>query len=132
MTPADEGRFIELWTAGTDTAAIARALGIPRGTVSSRAHALQRQGKIQPRPRGGAYPAQKALARSDGTPTAPTSPVAPAAERKDIQQWTVRLSKALIEHLKGVAYERRMPPSQLLEELVWQALADHHPSPPSI
>jgi hypothetical protein len=38
------------------------------------------------------------------------------AERKDIQPWTVRLSKALIEHLKVVAYERRMPPSQLVED----------------
>jgi hypothetical protein len=42
----------------------------------------------------------------------------------------VRLSKALIEHLKAVAYERRMPPSQLVEELVWKALTDHHPSTP--
>jgi hypothetical protein len=47
-----------------------------------------------------------------------TAPAPPAAERKDIQQWTVRLSKALIEHLKAVAYERRIPQSQLVEELV--------------
>jgi hypothetical protein len=57
----------------------------------------------------------------------PPDPVPPAAERKDIQQWTVRL-KALIEHLKAVAYERRISPSQLVEELVWKALTDHHPS----
>jgi hypothetical protein len=44
------------------------------------------------------------------------------AERKDVQQWTIRLSKALIDYLKAIAYERRIPPSQLLEELVWQAL----------
>jgi hypothetical protein len=42
----------------------------------------------------------------------------------------VRLSKALIDHLKAVAYERRQPPSQLLEELVWQALNDRPVSPP--
>jgi hypothetical protein len=33
-----------------------QALGIPRGTVKSRAYTLARQGKIQPRPRGRAYP----------------------------------------------------------------------------
>jgi hypothetical protein len=65
MTPADEATFIELWNAGTETAAIGRQLGIPRGTVSSRAATLVRQGKIQPRPRGGAYPKQRAQARSD-------------------------------------------------------------------
>ena len=52
------------------------------------------------------------------------TPAPPAAERKDVQQWTVRLSKALIEYLKAVAYERRIPPSQLLEELVWHAIND--------
>jgi len=31
MTPAEEARFIALWQAGTATAAIAQALGIPRG-----------------------------------------------------------------------------------------------------
>jgi hypothetical protein len=44
-------------------------------------------------------------------PATPTTPTPPAAERKDIQQWTVRLSKALIEHIKAVAYERRLNPS---------------------
>jgi hypothetical protein len=41
----------------------------------------------------------------------------------------VRLSKALIEHLKAVGYyERRIPPSQLVEELLWKALTDRLPS----
>jgi DNA-binding transcriptional MocR family regulator len=66
MTSTDEARFIALWTAGTTTAAIAQALGIPLGTVSSRAAALRRQGKIQPRPKGGNYPTQKAQERSGG------------------------------------------------------------------
>jgi GcrA cell cycle regulator len=91
MTPADEARFIQLWTQGVDSAEIGRQLGIPRGTVSSRAKRLVAQGKIQPRPRGGAYPKQKALARQDGalppadhprtTREAPASPPAmtPAA-----------------------------------------------------
>jgi hypothetical protein len=43
-------------------------------------------------------------------PAPPASPAPPAAEWKEIQQWTVRLSKALIAHLKAVAYERRIPP----------------------
>jgi hypothetical protein len=59
--------------------------------------------------------------------TAPAPPAPPAGKRKGIQQWTVRLSKALIDHLKAVAYERRIPQSQLVEDLVWQALTDHHP-----
>jgi hypothetical protein len=128
MTPQEESTFIQLWQAGTETAAIAQALGIPVGTVSSRAYCLAQQGKIQRRERGGAYPRRQALARQQGTPAPPATP---AAERKDIQQWTVRLSKALIEHLKAVAYERRIHPSQLLEELVWHALHDHPPSTPS-
>jgi DNA-binding transcriptional MocR family regulator len=194
MTPAEEARFIALWTAGTETAAMAQALGIPRGTVGSRAYALQRQGKIQPRPKGGNYPMQRRQRRQEDTPTTPTSPVPkvvhappmtpahpamtfvavpeiqemlilmqdlharvvsleqtrvppalpahttttaphttpapPAIERKDIQQWTVRLSKALVDHLKAVAYERRIPPSQLVEELVWTALTNQALSTP--
>jgi hypothetical protein len=51
-TPADEAHFIALWNQGLESAAIAQQLGIPRGTVASRAHTLVRQGKIQPRPRG--------------------------------------------------------------------------------
>jgi hypothetical protein len=111
----------------------AQALGCALGTVGSRAAALAVQEKIQARPRGGAYPRQKAQGRKEGPPAPPAPPApptAPAAERKEIQQWTVRLSKALIEHLKAIAYERRMPPSQLVEELVWKALTDHHPSTP--
>jgi hypothetical protein len=50
----DESRFIELWAAGLTTDAIAEALGIPPGTARSRAYSFQRQGKIIPRPRGGA------------------------------------------------------------------------------
>jgi hypothetical protein len=39
--------------------------------VQSRAHRLQQQGKIQPRPKGGAYPRQKAQARgaAEGPPS---------------------------------------------------------------
>jgi hypothetical protein len=58
MTPDEEAQFIALWQAGATQAQIAEALGIPHGTVKSRAHTLQQQGKIQPRPRGGLVPVQ--------------------------------------------------------------------------
>jgi DNA-binding transcriptional MocR family regulator len=77
MTPADEAHFIALWQQGRTSAEIAQALGIPMGTVSSRAHTLQQQGKIQPRPRGGAYPRQQAQGRQQGT----TPPVQSSAEQ---------------------------------------------------
>jgi hypothetical protein len=63
MTPAEEATFIQLWQQGASYAVIARALLIPGGTVGSRATRLAKQGKIQPRPRGGSYPRQQALAR---------------------------------------------------------------------
>jgi hypothetical protein len=53
MTPAEEARFIELWSQGLTTDAIAEALGVSKGTAHSRAYTLQQQGKIAPRPKGG-------------------------------------------------------------------------------
>jgi hypothetical protein len=48
---------------------------------------------------------------------------------KDIQQWTIRMSRAWIDDLKAVAYERRVHPSALVEEWVWpQAYRDRSPS----
>jgi hypothetical protein len=63
-------------------------------------------------------------------PALPAPHATPAVDRKDIQQWTVRLSRALIEHLQAVAYARRLPPSQLVEDLVWHALTDQPPPTP--
>jgi hypothetical protein len=60
-----EPEFIRLWERGATQAAIAEALGIPVGTVKSRAHTLQQQGKIQSRPRGGAYPTLRARQQGD-------------------------------------------------------------------
>jgi hypothetical protein len=68
MTPADEATFITLWSQGLSQDAMAQRLGIPIGTVKSRAHALAHAGKLTPRPRGGAHPRQKALAQQAGTP----------------------------------------------------------------
>jgi DNA-binding transcriptional MocR family regulator len=182
MTPAEqEATLIVLWTTGLETAEIAQRLSIPKGTVQSRAHRLQQRGLIQPRPRGGAYPSQRALARQDDPPAParapapagssfPTrdppaitfmavpevrelihtvkdlvvqvatleastradtrTPPAPAPARVDIEQWTVRLSKALIERIKAEAVAAQKPPSHLLEELAWKALNDQSPSMP--
>jgi hypothetical protein len=184
MTPADEATFIALWSQGLSQDAIAQQLGCPVGMVKSRAHTLAHQGKIQARPRGGAYPHRRAKTRPEDPPAAPTAPAPPApqvtpappamtfvavpeiqemlslmkdlqarvisleqmrvppvlpappatpappaAERKVIQQWTVRLSKTLIDHLKAVAYARRIPPSQLVEDWLWQQA--HHDRSPS-
>jgi hypothetical protein len=68
MTPADEATFITLWQQGASQQAIAARLGVPVGTVKSRAHSLSRQGKIEARPRGGAYPHQQARQRVDLLP----------------------------------------------------------------
>jgi transposase len=81
MTPTEaEALFIQLWNAGTETAEIARRLGIPHGTAQSRAHRLQQRGLISLRPKGGNYPSQKALARQAGTPAPPAPPAAPAPQ----------------------------------------------------
>jgi hypothetical protein len=59
MTPADEATFIALWQEGTSQQEIAARFGVPVGTIKSRASALARQGRIQARPKGGAYPHQR-------------------------------------------------------------------------
>ena len=70
MTPTEaEALLIQLWNTGTETAEIARQLGIPHGTAQSRAHRLQQRGLIQPRPRGGAYPMRTAMARPGDPPS---------------------------------------------------------------
>ncbi len=68
MARAWEPDFIALWQAGASQAEIAAALSIPLGTVKSRAHTLQQQGTIQPRPRGGLVP----VPRPGQTPGQPT------------------------------------------------------------
>jgi DNA-binding transcriptional MocR family regulator len=77
MTPTEEARFIQLWNAGMEQTAMAQALGIPRGTVSSRAYTLVRQGKITARPKGGQYPRQRQQGRRAGTPAPPAPQVPP-------------------------------------------------------
>jgi hypothetical protein len=69
VTPTDEATFIALWTQGLSHEALAHRLGVPVGTIKSRASALAHQGKIQPRPRGGAYPHQRRQAALAGVST---------------------------------------------------------------
>jgi hypothetical protein len=59
MTPADEAHFIALWTAGLEITEIAQRLGIPCGTVQSRAQRLQQCGLIQPGLRAGPIPGRR-------------------------------------------------------------------------
>jgi len=74
MTPAEQ-EFIALWEQGLEIAAIAQRLGIPRGTVSSRATALRKRGvALAKRPQGGAYPSQRAKARQEGVPAPAQAP----------------------------------------------------------
>jgi DNA-binding transcriptional MocR family regulator len=75
VTPAEEATFIALWNKGVETAAIAQQLGIKATTAQSLAYRLQQRGLIQPRPRGGAYPTQKAQARQEGAPAPVQRPV---------------------------------------------------------
>jgi hypothetical protein len=75
MTPAAEARFIELWQQGASYKALAAAFGCPLGTVASWAAALEAAGKIQRRPRGGAYPSRRAEARSENAPAPVQRPV---------------------------------------------------------
>ena len=82
---------------------------------------LAKQGKIQPRPKGGSYPRQQAMARQ-GDPPAPAG--TRAHPREHIKQWTVRLSQALIEAVKAQAVAEGKEPSHLVEEVLWQALTD--------
>jgi DNA-binding transcriptional MocR family regulator len=184
MTPAEERRFIRLWQAEASYREIAQALGCALGTVGSRAAALVAQGKIRPRPRGGAYPRQKAQAAlagvsldtsgvsarvspdtsrrsarvsrrvSDDTPpvqylppnqgelspllhdilqelrhltgaladrVSPDTPL-PAERGKSIR-WNLHLSESLREQIKARAKARGLQDSQMVEELLWLALA---------
>jgi DNA-directed RNA polymerase specialized sigma24 family protein len=69
VTPADETTFISLWQQGASQQELAQRLGVPIGTIKSRASALARQGKIQARPKGGAYPRQRHQAQQEGAPS---------------------------------------------------------------
>jgi hypothetical protein len=75
MTPTEEAQFIQLWEQGASYKAIAQAMRCPLGTVASRSAALAAQGKIQPRPRGGAYSSRRAKAWPESSPAPVQRPV---------------------------------------------------------
>jgi hypothetical protein len=60
-----EDTFVQLWAQRATYREPAAALRCPLGTVASRPPALVAQGKIQPRPSGGAYPTRRARARPE-------------------------------------------------------------------
>jgi hypothetical protein len=99
MTPAEEAEFIGWWREGLSLKDIAARLGIPPGTVSSRAAALRCQGvALDKRPQGGAYPSQRAKVRqplplSDTTETGPVhTPVQNSVQRSAPHSGTVHTS----------------------------------------
>jgi hypothetical protein len=175
MTPAEaEARFIELWTEGVTTAAIAERLGIPPGTARSRAYALQQAGKIAPRPRGGRRVRQGTVHNGAEpgavqTPMHGAEPVHSSAEvpipaalaaelgrlwavinalRQDMhrpvhhtvqslpeplfddptdnatERWNLYLKHGLRVRIEALAQARGIAPSRVVQEILWQALAD--------
>ncbi len=110
MTP-DEAEFIALWNAGTEITAMAQRLGIPKGTVQSRAHRLQQRGLIQPRPKGGAYPRQKALARQNQPPV--QSSADPPLEAMHPPVHTVHRVQAQLYALHGAVQQEVESPIDL-------------------
>jgi hypothetical protein len=124
MTVDEEAAFIELWNQGLELTAIAQRLGIPKGTVESRAHRLKPRGLIQPRPKGGAYPRRKALARQEGTP----APVHSGAEPMVMHGAQTVQNSAVHAHLHGAVQvqNRTEPPvpAALAVELgrLWAAI----------
>jgi hypothetical protein len=187
MTPTDEATFIALWQQGASQQELAARLGVPVGTIKSRAAALAHQGKIQARPKGGAYPRQRhqaamapvqrpvqtsdtgavqsvdtgavheldtgAVQRLDRledevqglrqlmqavvdrldhppvqTPVQITA-LPPYPKGKAVR-WNLWILDAIRDELAALAAERGVSPSQLVQELLWQALSDRRPSTP--
>jgi hypothetical protein len=120
MTPTDEARFIALWQQGASYADIATAMGLKAGTVGSRAAALQAAGKIDKRPRGGAYPRQQALARQDHTPV--QSSADPSLEVMHPPVHTVHRVQAQLYALHGAVQQEVESPIDL-RVLLSEALA---------
>jgi hypothetical protein len=71
MPPTDDATCIALWPQGLE---IAARLGIEATTAQSWARRLQVRGLIQPRPRGGDYPRQRAKPRQDDPPASQVPP----------------------------------------------------------
>jgi hypothetical protein len=121
MTPTDEATFIALWSQGLSQDAIAQQLGCPVGTVKSRAHTLAHQGKIQARPRGGAYPRLLVKARQEDPP----APVQSGADMHGAQSVQISAVHAPLHGAVLVQNSAEPPiPAALAEELgrLWAAI----------
>ena len=120
MTGTDEDRFIALWQQGLSQGAMAQQLGIPVGTVKSRAHTLAHAGKLTPRPRAGAYPRQQALARQQQPPV--QSSADPPLEVMHPPVHTVHRVQAQLYALHGAVQQEIESPIDL-RVLLSEALA---------
>jgi hypothetical protein len=102
MTPADEATFITLWQQGASQHELAQRLGVPVGTIKSRAASLARQGKIQARPKGGAYPRQRHQARQEGASAPVQRPVqtTDTGAVQSVDTGAVQMLGADVEQLK--------------------------------
>ena len=146
MTPTEEATFTALWAEGLTTAAIAQQLGIPVGTVKSRAHTLAHAGKLTPRPRGGVYPRQQGKARQHQTPVQsradpPLEGIHPpvhtlhrvqaqlyalhGAEHTELtsedlksERWNIYMPRWLRRLIEVEAATTRLSPSQVLQDVV--------------
>jgi hypothetical protein len=95
-----EVEFIQHWEAGETCEQIGAALGIPAGTASSRAHTLQREGKIQPRPKGGKRVWSNTPAQAPA-PT-PAGPPAPTREAPAITMVAVPELREIISRFSAL------------------------------
>jgi DNA-binding transcriptional MocR family regulator len=126
MTHADEATCIALWAQGASYRELAAALGCPLSTVASRSAALVAQGKIQPRPRGGAYPSRRARARSgdEGGPSTVHPDTWELKQLKHSIRWTVYVPQAMREELQRRAAAPGQNPSLLVQEALARWLAE--------
>jgi transposase len=130
MTPADQSLFITLWQQGASQQELATRLGVPIGTIKSRASALARQGKIQPRPKGDAYPRQRHQAAMAPVQTPVQITALPPYPKGKAVRWNLWILDAIRDELASLATERGVSPSQLVQELLWKALTDQSSSTP--
>jgi hypothetical protein len=127
MTPAEEAEFIRWWQEGLSLKDIAARLGIPPGTVSSRAAALRRQGvALDKRPQGGAYPSQRAKAQQGGDtgegvsgPTPGMSPQTPGVSKGVSTRVSKPVSVEVLPSSSAPAGSPEMTPllQEILQEL---------------
>jgi hypothetical protein len=111
MTPAEEATFVKLWQQGANYRELAAAFHCPLGTVASRSAALVAQGKITPRPRGGAYPSRRAKARQEDPPsTVHPLPSTVNHLREDLQAILTTALQPVLARLEALETGLARPP----------------------